>query len=388
MTEPLQAEALIGAVEATIVTLEEFAEVEEEGAAALLGEPGSILIPENADIMFYGDGGAGKTTLSVDLAFHLGSGTDWLGIPVPRPVPVLMIENEGPRALMREKLRRKLAAWDGPQLEGRVRVFEAPWGGFSFADVAWRETLAAVIAENEIDVLVVGPVTRSGMDEAGTLQQVRDFMALVADVRARSGRRLTVILIHHENKSGAVSGAWEGAGDTLLHVQPAGNGHTVMFVQKARWDSRRHSTTLKLAWTEGEGFDLEGDRNYFVEIVKMLIEAVEWRTAKDIAAPKDKGGIGANEDTVREILDENPSRFESRTGKAAQEVGRSTRATVWQLRQGSDAVDSVGAFSGGAEGAAAPAPSLKGAAVDELTPGSSAVTESAGQLTRTQSAGG
>ena len=160
MTEPLRAEALIGngrspivhpdadpcglAVEATIVTLEEFAEVEEEGAAALLGEPGSILIPENADIMFYGDGGAGKTTLSVDLAFHLGSGTDWLGIPVPRPVPVLMIENEGPRALMREKLKRKLAAWDGPQLEGRVRVFEAPWGAFSFADVAWRETWTPV----------------------------------------------------------------------------------------------------------------------------------------------------------------------------------------------------------------------------------------------------
>ena len=35
--------------------------------------------------MFYGDGGAGKTTLAIDLAFHLAAGEDWLGIPVRGP---------------------------------------------------------------------------------------------------------------------------------------------------------------------------------------------------------------------------------------------------------------------------------------------------------------
>ena len=77
-------------------------------------------------------------------------------------------------------------------------------------------------------MLIVGPLTRVGMDELGTLQQVRDFMAEVAKFRERSGRRLTVVLIHHENKGGKVSGAWEGAGDTLLHANVHARGKTTL----------------------------------------------------------------------------------------------------------------------------------------------------------------
>jgi len=72
--------------QAVIVTLEEFVVVQEEGAGAVMGEPGGgILIPEGGDVLIYGDGGAGKTTLTLDLAMHLGAGSDWLGIPVPQP---------------------------------------------------------------------------------------------------------------------------------------------------------------------------------------------------------------------------------------------------------------------------------------------------------------
>jgi len=40
----------------------------------------------------------------------------------------------------------------------------------------------------ELDVVMLGPVTRSGMNEAGTLQETRDYMALVSDIRRRAGR--------------------------------------------------------------------------------------------------------------------------------------------------------------------------------------------------------
>jgi hypothetical protein len=48
-----------------IVALEDFVDVEEAGARALLGRDGEALIPEGGDVMLYGDGGAGKTTLAV-----------------------------------------------------------------------------------------------------------------------------------------------------------------------------------------------------------------------------------------------------------------------------------------------------------------------------------
>ena len=206
--------------------------------------------------MFYGDGGAGKTTLMIDLGLHLAAGDDWLGIPIGRAVRVAIVENEGPRPLFRAKLRRKLDAWKGSPLEDRLLLLEDPWSRVSLDDPAVRDALAAKVAELELDALLVGPVTRSGMNEAGTLQQVRDYADLLGEVRAASGRRVTFLLAHHENRGGQVSGAWEGAVDTLFHVQAQGNGQTRLYVQKARWSPEHHKQKLQLAWADGEGFDV------------------------------------------------------------------------------------------------------------------------------------
>jgi hypothetical protein len=124
-------------------------------------------------------------------------------------------------------------------------------------DDTGRELLAAAIRQHAIDVVILGPVTRAGMNEAGTLQEVRDFAQLLQDVRGQAGRPVTFVLVHHENKNGKVSGAWEGAGDTLLHVQGQGHGRTRVYVQKARWSTSHHATTLHLTWTDGEGFAVD-----------------------------------------------------------------------------------------------------------------------------------
>jgi hypothetical protein len=193
---------------------------------------------------------------------------------------------------------------------------------------------------HEIDVLIVGPLTRVGMDELGTLQHVRDFMDHVAKFRERSGRRLTVILIHHENKGGTVSGAWEGAGDTLMHATVHARGQTRLHLQKARWSSEWHKQTLELAWTDGEGFEVQPDedRDLHSEIVALLTERPNrsedkpLRTVKEIAARKE-GGIGASEADVKAILEANQDRFASRTKEAAKAVGRHPSATVWELAE-------------------------------------------------------
>ena len=77
------------------------------------------------------------------------------------------------------------------------------------------------------------------------------------------------------NKGGKVSGAWEGAGDTLFHVQAQGHGSVRLHVQKARWSSSWHKQTLQLAWTDGEGFSVE-DKPEFDDatIATMILDAV------------------------------------------------------------------------------------------------------------------
>jgi hypothetical protein len=231
-----------------------FANEDEPGAAPLAGSDDDIVVGENGDVMFYGDGGAGKTTIANDLAVHLAAGDDWIGIPVARPARVGLVENEGPRPLFRRKLRRKLSGWQGSSIKDRLQVLENPWGAVSVDRELVRDALAAQIKALKLDVVIVGPITRSGMNEAGTLQQVRDFLALFADVRALAGRRVTFVLIHHENRGGAPSGAWEGAVDTLFHVQAQGNGQTRLFVEKARWSPTYHKQKFQLAWGDGESF--------------------------------------------------------------------------------------------------------------------------------------
>jgi hypothetical protein len=246
-----------GPFDIRVVTLAEFTAVDEPGAEPLVGDEENNLIPEGGKVMAYGDGGAGKTTLTIDLGLHLAAGDDWLGLTIQRQARVLFVENEGPRPLFRAKLRRKLAGWKGSPLGDRVHVLEEPWARFSFAEDDDRAALADVIREREIDVVIIGPVTAAGMLAAGTIQEARAFGDLVDLVGVLSGRRVTFILIHHENKTGTVSGAWEGVGDTLLHVTGQGHGRTRLFIQKARWSSAHHATTMQLLWADGDGFELE-----------------------------------------------------------------------------------------------------------------------------------
>jgi AAA domain len=228
-----------------VQTLDEFADELEDPAVALLGTADNVLIPENGDAMAYGDGGAGKTTMMIDLALHLAAGDPWLVWAVPRPLRVLLIENEGPRPFFRAKLRRKRDAWTGSALGDRLLVLAEPWGRFTYAKERCREVLADWVREREIDVVISGPLTTAGMEAAGTLQEVRAFLVLVDDVRRSAGRPFASVLVHHENKGGQVSGAWEGAGDTLLHVSAQGRGRSAFTsrrpVTRARATGRRSS---------------------------------------------------------------------------------------------------------------------------------------------------
>jgi AAA domain-containing protein len=141
------------------VTLQQFAAVEEAGGQPLLGDRDQALIPENADVMIYGDGGAGKTTLAIDLAAHWAAGDDWLGIHVSRPLHCLIIEDEGPRPLFRRKIDRKLTGWNGSPLGDRARVLDEPWARFTLAAETQRQELADTIRQHNLDVVILSPLS-------------------------------------------------------------------------------------------------------------------------------------------------------------------------------------------------------------------------------------
>jgi RecA-family ATPase len=94
-----------------VVTAAEFAAVDELDAEPLLGDEKSNVLPAAGLTVFWGAEGAGKTTLVLDMACHMAAGKPWLSIGVPRPVRVLVVENEGPRGPFPRKVRAKLEHW-------------------------------------------------------------------------------------------------------------------------------------------------------------------------------------------------------------------------------------------------------------------------------------
>jgi hypothetical protein len=279
-----------------------FGDVEEASAEPLLGDMRNSVLVAGGAVTYYGDGGAGKTTAGLDRAFHYCAGSDWLGLRVARPLRVLWIENEGPRGKFREKVRAKFETWDGPALEGRLHVLSSPWARFTFANDAMRTEFVDLVRRLEIEVVIAGPVARLGAEGGGTPKEIQAFVDLLELVRADLGRPLAYELIHHENKAGNVSGAWEGATDTLAHVQSRGNGRTAIVWRKTRWAPDLHGKTWKLDWLPGERFELdETPETTDDELREKLVELVRdkpggsWNTYEQ--------PVGGNATRARRIRD-------------------------------------------------------------------------------------
>ena len=186
--------------------------------------PTSALIPEGGDVMVYGDGGAGKTTL-VDRP-RLPPRRRRRLARDPRPAPgagAADRERGAAAAVPREAAAQARRLERLAARRPRCVVLEEPWARLSFADDADREALADAIRELEVDVVIVGPVTRSGMNEAGTLAggprlhgARRRRPRPLRPPRRRSCSSTT------RTRAARSPAPGKASGDTLLHVQGQG----------------------------------------------------------------------------------------------------------------------------------------------------------------------
>lgn len=285
-------------------------------------------------------GGHGKTTWFIDLALHLAAGVDYPPYTVPRPVSLLVVENEGAEQLFAEKLGARLARFPH-ELRGRLDVCTLDWGGFSLADDGHRRRLIDEIADKGYDLVFGDPLDSLGIEGVGSPEDTRKFMALMK--HAGLNRTCAWWLNTHPRKEetkealNEISGAWGGKPDSVFLLRMLADDRTQLRQPKLRWARRGKGPTLLFGFdpdTEaftyiGEESDVE--RDYLAEVRELLADGV-WRVVKEIAAPAEGGGIAANEKIVKKMLEEHPDVFESRTGDEARALGRKPQATLWQLR--------------------------------------------------------
>lgn len=245
-----------------VVTLDEFLASDEEPAQAAIGSPGETLLPIAGLLILGGEGGAAKTTLTIDAVAHAASGTTWLGYPVARPIRVLIIENEGPRPQFRAKLDQKTSSWAGAPFTHNVHIWEEPWAQFSFARERDRRHLQQLAQDRLVDVVVADPLDSLGIPGAGSPEDTRQFIAWLRECGLHNPNApLAFWLLHHFAKAPQrsvvqqLSGAWGAHPDAIIGLEP-GDGQTT----KLTWGKLRHATppadkTIILAWdTATRGF--------------------------------------------------------------------------------------------------------------------------------------
>jgi hypothetical protein len=205
-----------------------------------------------------------------------------------------------------------------------------------------RDRLRQEIAEKGYDLVLGDPLDSLGIDGVGSPEDTRKFLELMKE----TGLFKTVAwwLNTHPRKEetkealNEIAGAWGGKPDTVFLLRMLADDRTQIRQPKLRWAKRGKGPTLLMAFdpdTEAFTFigeESDAERDYVADISALLADG-QWRVKTEIAAPSGKGGIGANVDTVRRVLEEHPDVFESRTGEEAVALERSARATVWQLRE-------------------------------------------------------
>lgn len=318
-----------------VVPLQAFATTTEATSEPLLGTTDNTLLPAGGKLLMYGDGGAGKTTLTIDAVSRLAAGEGWIGHHCQRALRILIIENEGPRGKFRQILREKIAAAD-TGFQTNAHVLEEPWTRFTLADDQQRVELAHLVDDLELDLIILGPLATIGAVGGGTPEEINAFESLVTDLQSRCTRPVALWILHHENKSGDVSGAWERVPDTLLHVQAQGNGRTRLHWRKARWASDTHGTSTNLVWADGRTFTVEEkkERDLRTEILGAL-EHGEWTLGTEIA-----NKLQTRFTTIRPLLDALTEDAHLEHAKPC--PGRSSNSLGWRISQASGNVGNVG----------------------------------------------
>jgi hypothetical protein len=188
------------------------------------------LIAKKNFCMFFGKEGQGKTYSLLDLMVCLSQGLSWLDMKTKKCNVLLIDEEDGVdrtnRRLRRIRLGREV------DIDESLQYFS--FFGFHFDNFEDTALLEGYILEKNIEFVVIDPFAHVMVGDENSKQDVQLVGTNLKGIVERTG--CTIVIIHHENKTGGYRGSTYLAGVVDINIQVSNNdkGLVTLDVRKNR----------------------------------------------------------------------------------------------------------------------------------------------------------
>lgn len=269
------------------------------------------IIPEQSISMLYAQRGVGKTNVALTLAVGIASGESLLEgrWKVTTPTKVLYIDGEMPAVLLQERLKKIVGSFANPCLDN-LKVLTPdiqPADIFmpNLADENGQQVIEPFL--DGVSLVIVDNL--SCLARNGRENDADSWITLQAWSLSLRKRNISVMFVHHSNKTGGQRGSnkKEDVMDTVVvlkrpkNYSPSDGLRCEVHYEKARGFFGKQATPFEVHMQDGEGAVIWATKDVFDD----RVEKVMALHREGLSQRKISEQLGINVSTVNGIIKDN-----------------------------------------------------------------------------------
>src|SRR3990172_633961 len=153
------------------------------------------LVMAGSVITVYGSGGSKKTYSMIDMIFSIQMRSDWLGFEIPKPVNILMIDEESGRNRLSLRYRE---ARNGYNTRVALPIYTICMTRFSLRDRDDVRELEKAIQATNARVVVIDSLVTVLQGDENSSKEITQLYNNLSEIAKKM--KIAIFVIHHSNK--------------------------------------------------------------------------------------------------------------------------------------------------------------------------------------------